>query len=66
MGDRLISVEDVVGSNFIDQIVGDGNDNALEGAGGGDTIDGGDEAGIEFSAAGGDLMGDAGGEQTPR
>ncbi len=32
----------------------------------GDTIDGGDEAGIEFSAAGGDLMGDAGGEQTPR
>lgn len=51
-GDRLISIENVIGSSFADTIKGDDRGNALsgmagndvlEGGGGNDTLDGGDE-----------------------
>lgn len=40
--DTLVSVENVIGSEFADQIVGDDGPNILEGLGGKDDLDGGD------------------------
>ncbi|MCA9012822.1 MAG: hypothetical protein KDB01_23890, partial [Planctomycetaceae bacterium] len=39
--DTLDSIENVIGSNFDDFIMGDANDNTLDGIGGLDTIFGG-------------------------
>jgi Ca2+-binding RTX toxin-like protein len=40
-GDKLASIENILGSAFADKLTGDGGDNVLTGAGAGDTIDGG-------------------------
>ncbi len=40
-GDTLVDIENVVGGNFADTIIGDGADNRIEGLGGADTIEGG-------------------------
>jgi len=40
-GDTLSDVENVIGSAFADTLTGDGNDNILTGAAGGDRVDGG-------------------------
>jgi Ca2+-binding RTX toxin-like protein len=39
--DRLVSIENLTGTNFADELVGDGGDNGIQGADGSDTIDGG-------------------------
>ena len=39
--DTFSSVSRVIGSNFADNITGDGNNNVIEGLGGNDTLDGG-------------------------
>jgi Ca2+-binding RTX toxin-like protein len=41
LADKLISIENVVGSNFNDTITGDGGNNVITGGGGNDTISGG-------------------------
>ncbi|WP_416898079.1 MAG: beta strand repeat-containing protein [Minwuia sp.] len=40
-GDTFNSIEGFIGSNFADNITGDGNDNLIEGAGGADVLTGG-------------------------
>ncbi|MGF1490171.1 MAG: hypothetical protein ACFBSE_24035, partial [Prochloraceae cyanobacterium] len=40
-GDTLIGIENVVGSEFSDTLIGDNSDNVFEGRGGADLIDGG-------------------------
>ncbi len=53
-GDRLFSIEDLVGTGAIDQLVGDGGANLLAGLGGGDRL---------YGAAGGDTLdGGSGGD----
>jgi Ca2+-binding RTX toxin-like protein len=53
--DSLINIEDVVGTDFADYIVGDGADNQLNGGGGDDTLIGG--------AGNNNLNGDGGSDQ---
>ena len=62
-GDRLISIENVTGSDFADRLFGDdranilsggGGDDWLEGRGGGDTLDGGTGVDtVSYASAGG-------------
>ena len=40
-GDRLVSIENLTGSNHADTLTGDDGDNVLEGGGGADTLNGG-------------------------
>lgn len=47
-GDQLQSFENIIGSDYNDNLSGDSNDNTLIGAGGGDTLDGG--AGIDTAS----------------
>ncbi|WP_374371563.1 calcium-binding protein [Dongia sp.] len=57
-GDRFTSIENVTGSSFADQIIGDAGSNVLRGGGGGDLIDGGagtDRASYAYSAAAVDI-----------
>ncbi|WP_339865428.1 calcium-binding protein [Paremcibacter congregatus] len=48
-GDTLINVEDIEGSNFNDVIIGDSNNNKLNGKGGVDILSGGDGDDILFA-----------------
>lgn len=41
-GDQLVSIENVVGTRFVDKLLGNAADNTFEGGGGGDFINGGD------------------------
>jgi len=41
-GDTLSSIENLIGSNFVDALTGDNEDNVIEGADGADVLDGGD------------------------
>jgi Ca2+-binding RTX toxin-like protein len=41
-GDTYVRIENVIGSEYSDEIYGDGEDNVLDGRGGWDIIDGGD------------------------
>jgi ELWxxDGT repeat protein len=60
-GDRLISVEHLIGSEFADTLEGNAGANILVGLGGGDNIAGGDGADALAGAAGADtLQGNAG------
>ncbi len=54
--DWLISIEEVYGSGFNDNIVGDGADNGLYGAGGGDTLNGGGGDDDIVGGAGADVL----------
>ena len=54
-GDRLISIENLIGSDFNDNLVGDNSNNFIAGGAGADTIDGGsgsDTATYETSSLG--------------
>ena len=44
-GDRLMGIENIIGSSYDDTLIGDGEDNTIEGGAGADTIDGG--AGVD-------------------
>ena len=41
-GDSLVSIENIIGSDYSDSLTGDDNDNVINGGGGSDTIDGGE------------------------
>ncbi len=61
IGDVLVGIENVTGSNFADTIIGDGGDNRLFGLGGNDTIRGGAGNDVITGDDGNDqLFGDAG------
>jgi Ca2+-binding RTX toxin-like protein len=55
-GDTLSSIENLIGSAYVDDLTGDAGDNTIEGLAGGDDIDGGagsnDTASYEHSTAG--------------
>lgn len=55
--DRMISIENVEGSNFADLIIGDGNANILEGGAGNDTMYGNNGNDILIGGLGTDKMG---------
>ena len=52
--DTILNIEDITGSNFDDVIIGDANNNFLEGHGGADTLDGG--AGNDYLDGGGGAL----------
>jgi len=54
--DSLVSIENVVGSSFADQLTGGTADNRLFGEGGGDTLDGGSGTDTLFGGAGNDQL----------
>jgi serralysin len=55
-GDRLISIEKVVGSNFADELIGGNGADDLSGGAGNDTISGGNAADILNGDAGADIL----------
>jgi Ca2+-binding RTX toxin-like protein len=61
-GDTLISIEDLYGSKFDDQLVGNSGDNLLSGGDGNDTLKGGGGTDVLKGGAGDDTMYIDGGE----
>ena len=55
-GDTYTNIEDVVGSDFNDTLIGDANNNLLSGGRGNDTLVGGGGADSLFGGAGNDLL----------
>ncbi|MFZ4805921.1 MAG: beta strand repeat-containing protein [Hyphomicrobiaceae bacterium] len=55
-GDTLSGIENIVGTDYVDQITGDGNANRLIGGLGNDTLDGGDGDDVIEGGAGSDLL----------
>ena len=55
-GDVLISIENIIGSNFADSLTGDAVDNLLQGLGGADRLFGGAGADILEGGAGEDML----------
>lgn len=55
-GDRLVSIENVIGTRYDDILIGDGGANRLEGDEGDDTIDGGDGNDVLIGGAGIDTL----------
>jgi Ca2+-binding RTX toxin-like protein len=55
-GDEYVDIENLVGSNFNDQLFGDSKANKLEGLGGNDTLDGGAGGNILDGGAGNDQL----------
>ncbi len=54
--DVLISIENLIGSNFEDNLIGDDKDNHLSGGQGSDTLMGGGNTDLLHGGAGGDLL----------
>jgi Ca2+-binding RTX toxin-like protein len=60
-GDTYNSIENLIGSGFVDTLTGDANANTLDGGAGNDTIDGGNGNDILIGGAGADtLIGNSG------
>ncbi|MEM7742151.1 MAG: calcium-binding protein [Pseudomonadota bacterium] len=55
-GDRLFSIENVVGSDFADTITGNGAGNTLDGGGGSDSLVGSGDEDLLIGSSGGDEM----------
>jgi len=62
--DRLISIENLVGSAHADNLTGDGNANVIDGGAGADTMDGGAGDDIYVIDSAGDVINDASGVDT--
>lgn len=63
-GDRLLSIENVIGSGFADRLIGDGSANRLEGGDGDDRLDGGDGNDSLEGGAGNDMINGGAGDDT--
>lgn len=55
-GDRLVGIEDLTGTSFVDRLTGDGQDNSLSGYGGDDLLKGGGGADFLSGSDGSDRI----------
>src|SRR5690606_20491440 len=62
--DRLIAIENLIGSAFNDTLTGDANDNIIDGGAGADTMDGGDGNDTYVVDDFGDVIDDSAGVDT--
>ncbi|MEH2499378.1 Ca2+-binding RTX toxin-like protein [Bradyrhizobium sp. AZCC 1678] len=63
-GDTYTSVENIIGTNFVDTLTGDAANNALSGGGGNDTLNGGDGNDVLDGGAGTDTLAGGNGNDT--